>query len=220
MKENLLIRHFTSITIVNTIGITICVLIIVITFINHEFGKPTFLTVQLAPGTAELTLENTNTILRTGTYELQPGTYTGTITAKGFNPKTVNFEVKPRTTNSLVDYLINSSEGLGYYEKSTASISTLRLIKDDQEVTSFLESYDRKNSIYDKLPFSKAWYPNPDIKYIATLTISDGRDDPRCSSSLCLKYESAINDHDVLRQTLSENGFNINDYEAIYEQTL
>lgn len=216
MQENFFVKYARLITIISLIGILFCIILIVIVSISKEHSKNTYLTLQFAPSHAILTLDS-GTELRTGTYEFQPGHYTGTITADNFTPKVIEFEVTPRETTSVTDYIVHSSEGLPYFEKSAANISTLRLI-DDTDIKSFLEAYDYKTSIYDQLPFYANWLKYPDDYPTYTVKIVDGRDDSSCHGTLCLLAIGPKYNQDEIAKTLLEKGYDINNYEIIYEQ--
>ena len=211
MQEPFLVKYSRQITIFSLIGIIFCIILIIYTSLHHEFSKKTYLSVQLAPSSAILTLENSNEELRTGTYELPPGHYTGTISADNFTPKTLEFDVKPRQSNSLNEYIIHDKEGLSFFEKSAANISILRQVKDDQDVTNFLDAYDHKASIYDELPL---YSPYTDAKPIV-ITITDGRDNTQCLSTLCItttEQDESLND---TRTVLANSGYSIDDYNVI-----
>ena len=216
MQQPFLVKYSRQITIFSLIGIIFCIILIICTSLHHEFSKKTYLSVQLAPSSAVLTLDNSGKELRTGTYELPPGHYTGTISADSFTPKTIEFDVEPRQSNSLNEYIIHTKEGLSFFEKSAANISILRQIKDDQDVTNFLDAYDYKTSIYDKLPlYSIFTNARP-----TSTAITDGRNDSRCLSTLCLlttEEDSALSD---TKQTLTDSSYNYNDYDIIMDNNL
>lgn len=214
MEETFLTKHSRQITIINLIGIVFCIILIICTSLHHELSKKTYLSVQLAPSSAILTLDNSNKELRTGTYELQPGHYSGVITASNFTSKNIEFEVKARQSNSLNEYITHTKEGLTFFEKSATNISILRQIKDDQDVTNFLDAYDYKSSIYDELPLYSSY---TDAKPFV-ITVADGRDDPQCLSTLCItttEQNKSLND---TRTILENSGYNLDNYNVIIEK--
>ncbi|MBQ3432808.1 hypothetical protein IJG22_00725 [Candidatus Saccharibacteria bacterium] len=216
MQENFIIKHSNLIILISSIGIAFCVLLTVIIALNKELHKPTYLTLQFAPSSATLTLDD-GTELHTGTYELSSGHYVGTLTAKGFNAKNVDFEVIPRQSNSITNYLVNSTKGMSYYEKSAADISTLRQIKNDTTVASFLETYDHKLSLYEILPLSVSWFKRANDYPTYTLTVKQATNYPKCQSTLCIIATGPRNNQEELTKALKEKGYNINDYEVFYE---
>lgn len=219
MQEPFLIKYSKIITIFSLAGIGFCILLILFTFLHREFSKKTYLSVQLAPSSAVLTLDNSNQELRTGTYELQPGHYSGVISANSFTPKTIEFDVKPRQSNSLNEYLVHTKEGLKYFEKSSAYISILRQIQNDQDITDFLEAYDYNSSIYEQLPFYSTWLKRPDDYPTYTLSITDGRNNPNCQGTLCLLAIGPMYNENEISKTLSEKGFFAENYEVLYEKS-
>ena len=217
MQENFLVKNAKLITIINSVGIVFCICLLIFVVINKEFSKSTYLSLQFAPSNAVLTLDN-GTELHTGTYEFQPGHYSGTLTSKGFDSKNIDFDIAPRQTNSITNYLVHSTEGLSYFEKNAANIDTLRLIPNDSDLANFLEAYDHKVSIYDQLPFYANWLKHPNDYSTYTIEITDGRNKPECHETLCLLAVGPKDNRDEIAKTLSDKGYDINNYEIIYEQ--
>lgn len=216
MQESFIIRHSNIIIVIDSIGILFCIMLIIALIINKELSKSTYLTLQFAPNNAILTLDD-GTQLRTGTYELKPGHYTGILTAKGFTPKSLEFDVTPRKTNSVTNYLINSAEGLSFYEKNATDIATLRQIQNDTEVNSFLEKYNFKQSIYNLLPFSVTWLKKANDYPTYTLTVKQATDYPKCQSTLCIIATGPRDNREELSKAFKAKGYNIDDYEVFYE---
>lgn len=215
MQEPFLIKYSKIITIFSLAGIGFCILLILFTFLHREFSKKTYLSVQLAPSSAVLTLDNSNQELRTGTYELQPGHYSGIISANSFTPKTIEFDVKPRQSNPLNEYLVHTKEGLKYFEKSSAYISILRQIQNDQDIANFLEAYDYKTSLFDNLPLYSAFTPDHPI----SISVTDGRDNSQCSSTLCImttEQDKSLNDTKLV---LTDSGYTPDDYNIIIDNS-
>lgn len=222
-QDSFFIRHTRIITIISIIGIAFCVSLIIIVTLIKEFSKKTFLTLQFAPASAKLEIIELELSLGNGTYELSPGTYTGILKANGFEPKKITINLEPRKTNNYTDYLVNSSIGLSYFERSASDISTLQQIKNETgdttnpELLTFLEAYDHKTSIYDLLPLTISWFKHPNGTSIYNLTIKDGTYHPKCTSTLCLSTIGPKEDIAELEKALAERGYNINDYEVFYE---
>ena len=211
MQQNFLIKYSKLIIAISLLGIIICFIIIANILLAQEFNKKTYLTLQFIPNTAILTIDNQNKELSTGTYEFQPGTYTGTLNAKGFTPKTINFTVEPRKTNSITEYLSSTNEGLGYLEKSLPNIMMLRYVKNDQAIDDFLTNYDLKTSIYDELPLDSTDTLNTNTK----VTISDGRKHPKCRSTLCLITTEQSPSLEISKQLITSLGYRIENYNII-----
>ena len=220
-QESFFIRYSKQITLVAIVGIIFCIATVIIVSIQKYLSQKTYLTLQFAPSSAILALAD-GTELTTGTREFTPGTYAGTLSAKGFSPKEITFQVHAHQTNGFSDYLVNDAEGLTYYEKNAADISTLHQIArqdnhDDPELTNFLEAYDHKTSLYDLLPLIISWLKRPDDTPTYSLKITNGTNYSQCQSTLCLLTTGPNYNPTELEKALSERGYNINDYEVFYE---
>lgn len=223
-QDSFFVRHSRSITIIAIASIVFCVVLIFSILIYNHFSKKTYLTVQFAPGYAELEIYGLNQTITTGTYEIPAGIYAGALKADGFIAKDISFEVKPHQSNTFISYLVHSTKGLPYFEKSSADISTLHQIQesttavqDNQELTSFLEAYDYKASIYELLPLTISWLKYPNDTPMYNLTITKGTNHPKCTSTLCLSTSGPKENLTELAKALTERGYNINDYEVFYE---
>lgn len=219
MQENF-VRHSKVIVILLGIAILICIASIIVASVNKYLDRNTYLVVQFAPSNATLSIDQTDYILRNGSYAIKPGHYTGVIRAEGFTSKEISFDVKPHQTNTITDYLVHSEERLKYFEKNAADISTLRHIKNDKALTDFLNDYDRKISIYNLLPDEMSWNGSlaiDDSNNLYLLRIEDGRNNPNCTSTLCLSTKGVKQNNYYLQDYLSQKGYDINDYEVFYE---
>lgn len=196
------------------------ILWVVITAISLELNKNTYLTLGFAPTEAILTVNGKD--YRTGTYEFEPGKYTGELHYDGFNTKTIEINVKNRQVATITEYLVNKEQGMAYYEKHAADIEVLRHIENDENVKNFLASYDQKHSIMKLLPLDASFdnraasgFPGQDL---VSVKIKDGTMHKKCQGTLCLVVVGKkINDNKV-KSVLSEKGYKIEDYEVIYEK--
>ena len=217
MQDSFFVRHSRSIAIISITGIVFCIVTLIAVPIAKHFSQKTYLTVQFAPASAHLELYNQGRSLTNGTYELPSGTYTGILTADGFQPKDVTITVNAHQVNNYTDYLVNLSKGLSYFEQNASDIATIRSIQNDPDITSFLEAYDYKASIYDLLPLTISWLKYPNDAPMYNLTISNGINHPECTGTLCLATSGPKEDTIELANALAERGYNINDYEVFYE---
>lgn len=222
-QDSFFTKHAKTISSIAIAGIIFCIILIIFVLIQNHFNKKTYLSVQFAPGHAKLEIYGLNQTIKTGSYEMPAGTYTGALRADGFTSAEITFEVKPHQTNTLVSYLVHSAEGLPYFEKNAADISTLHQVKakttaqDNPELFSFLETYDRKASIFDLLPLTISWLKYPNDTPMYNLTISNGVNHPNCTSTLCLSTSGPKENLAELAKALAERGYDINDYEVFYE---
>lgn len=217
MEDSFFVKHSRNIAVISFIGILFCIALIIIVSLVKEFSKPTYLTLQFAPSTATLSLDEPAINLTNGSYEFDPGNYTGILTADGFEPKHVTVTVSARQVNTYTDYLVKPTTGLNSFEQNAADISTLRNLTDHPDITQFLESYDHKASLYDQLPLSISWLKRPDDTPTYTLTVTSGINHPNCTGTLCLMTTGPSYNPDELSQALSKRGYDINDYEVFYE---
>lgn len=216
-QDSFFTKHARIIAIIASIGIIICIALVIVTAIQKHLSRKTYLSVQFAPSYAELEIYGLNKTLTNGTYEIPAGTYTGALKADGFISKEVNIEVKSHQTNSLSDYLVHSSKGLPYFEKSTTDISTLRQVEPTIELSDFLTAYDHKISLYDSLPLTVTWLKYPNDTPVYNLKVEKGTSHPKCNSTLCLSTTGPKENTTELTKALAERGYNINDYEVFYE---
>ena len=220
MIQEYLIKHSKIIAIFSIVAILVCIISIVVTFINKYLSRKTYLTLQFAPSSATLEIDNTDYSFRNGSYEMKPGHYSGVIKADNFKTKEISFEIKPHQTNTIIDYLVHATEGLKYFEKNAADISTLRQIQNDDSITSFINEYNHKASIFDILPLEDSWSGSPgtDEDHIMYyLKITNGNNNPNCLGTLCLQTAGIKDDRYRLQEFLNQKGYNINDYEVFYE---
>ena len=194
--------------------ILFCIGIIITVPVAKESGKPTILEISVAPTTAKIEIDGKE--YRNGTYNFQPGTYKATVSQDGFTAKEVNVDVKNHDQSSVVTYLVNQTEGMDYYERNVADIEMLRLNNNDEnpEVKEFLDSYDRKLSIRDKLPMNASFQKS--INIIA-LTIADGSASSKCHYAFCLRVIGGKKYARQVKDFLKKNNYNYDDYEVIYD---
>ena len=204
-------------------AILICVgfiLWVLITAFTLKADKGTYLSLSFAPTQAVLTIDGTD--YRTGTYEFEPGKYTGELHCEGFTSKNVEIDVKNKEVTMVSDYLVNKEEGLIYFEKHAADIEVLRSISNDEEVSNFLTSYDQKISLMGYLPLDASFdnraatgFPKQDL---VVVTIKNGNTHKKCEGTLCLVVIGKKINNDKVKSVLLEKGYKIENYEVIYEK--
>ena len=191
-----------------------------ITAISLKADKKTYLTLSFAPTEAALTINGTD--YRTGTYEFQPGKYTGELHYEGFTPKMVEIEVKNEAVTTVTEYLVNEQQGLAYYEKHAADIEVLRHVSDSKDVGDFLASYDQKYSLMEQLPLDASFDNRADSDFpgqdLVMVSIRNGNMHKKCEGTLCLLVVGKKVNKNKVKSVLSEKGYKIEDYEVIYEK--
>lgn len=208
-------KHYRGIMVAVAIVITLCILGLIALFVSNNMTRPkTFLQINVAPGSA--LIEANGQEYHNGIYEVEPGTYTAEISAEGFESKTQNVTIREGETGKISTYLLNKDEGMDYYFSNAGDIEILRTI-DDQEVKKFLDRYDQIISIRNKMPIDASYnVPGAGVSY--SQTISDGSSDPRCESAFCLLVTGYGEPNtDVVDEVLSDLGYNMDDYDVIYD---
>ena len=201
-------HHYKGLTILS-FGISITMVVCLISLVIYDFlSRPSYLDINIAPSSAVVTIGDTT--YTNGSYAIEPGEYSIKISADGFEPKTLTFTVSPHQSNQLISYLLNKDEGLSYFERSTSDLSVLRLINGDSTIDQFLSNYDQKLSIRNILPINAS---NSE----SFIYIKDGSDSPSCSYAFCLLIDGPSGSESRVREIMSLNGYNLDDFEVIYE---
>ncbi len=198
-------------------GITVSVLIIlgfVLAPLFSGMQKAAILSLNIAPSTAIIEINGTE--LHTGSYDnLEAGDYTAKIRQDGFETKEISFTLKKGETTTIHTYILSKDEGFSYFEKSRSDINTLRKISDDDEVSTFLASYDKKLEIKNSFPILLNDY-DPVQARLITGEITDGSDNPKCTYAFCLQVDVSKDMEWRARQVVELAGYNYDDYEVIY----
>ena len=111
---------------------------------------------------------------------------------------------------------------MDWYKKSAADLQILDSLT-DPEARAFMDDYHQKVSISNFFPID-ATYDMSAINgtpgnSLYPQSIVDGSDDPRCSLAFCLlAYGYELNESE-LRNAVSNLGYNLDDYEVIYDFT-
>ena len=202
--------------------ITICtgfIAWVIIAVITTIAARETYVSFSLAPSTAKITIDGQTYSI--GTYKFEPGTYTGNISAEGYESKTVEFKVPRGQTTSITNYLLNSATGLSSFESSEADLRTLRTMTSDfSEISDFISAYDKKYSIMSDLPLSASFdnraesgFPGQDL---VTVAIENGNNHADCKTTLCLLVTGKKIKQERVKEVINERGYNFNDYQIIY----
>ena len=176
----------------------------------------------MSPSNADILIDGQH--YRCGLYEFAPGDYHAQFSADGFDAKNLDFTVTPHGTTIITDYLTHSDEGLAYFERSVVDLATLRTI-DTPEIRDFLQAYDHKAAIVAELPITGSYDANAD-KNAAPVSeysfkVTDGSRHADCQRVICLLISSYKANPIILKhavsQKLQEKGYNLDDYQTIYE---
>ena len=109
---------------------------------------------------------------------------------------------------------------MAYFEKSAADLQVLATL-DDPEVQEFMTAYNQKISIRDHFPIDATYdmsavngTPGNDLY---EQTITDGSQNPDCPIAFCLYVSGYRLNEDAIRDALKSLGYNLDDYEVIYD---
>lgn len=207
-------RHYRGIMISVAVVIAVCVLVPIILLISNVAQPKTFLQINVAPGNALIDVNGQE--YRNGIYEIEPGTYSAEISAEGFEPKIQSVTVQKGETAKISTYLLNEDDGMDYYLSNAGDIEILRSVE-DQEVKDFLAHYDQMISIREKFPID-ASYNVPEMGLNYSQTVSDGSSRQECEMAFCLLVTGYGQPNDeVVDGALNDAGYNIDDYQVIYD---
>ncbi len=207
-----LLKHYRGMmTSIITIA-TICIITLITLSVRNLTQSYTFLEINVVPGIATASINGQ--IYRNGIYRISPGTYTATLSAEGFVSKDVIIEVQKNQTSKIATYLDNEENGMNYIEQSEADLKLLQNV-DEPQAINFLKAYNRKISLQDQLPINASYEANGQQ---LTQTIANGTYDSRCDSTFCLLISSyGPPNLDVIKDSLSNLGYNLDDYIVFYD---
>lgn len=196
-----------------SIVIDVILAIALIVGIYNNTGMTATVDILTSPSNAKVKLLG-HTYRSGGAFNVKPGKYRAKVTAKGFKTKYVDIELTKDQTTKLYTILENKKTGYKYYiDNAEESKNFKKIIGFEAEKNPELKKY----TILEKLPFSRFYKSNTYRDEEFTI-LSDPRED--CEDFPCLQ----INGKDMSKEEakklaselMSENGFNIDDYEIIY----
>lgn len=210
--------HFSGVvTTLIIIGIICIGALVALPFLGHR-PKISSIEFTVAPSFAKIEINGQT--YNNGVYEFEPGEYEALISADGFESKKVKLTLGKEENAKLSEYLLNTEEGLAYFERSEADLRSLEAI-DKTEVKEFLESYRKKVSIRNILPIDASYDMSATLglpgNELYEQTIKDGSDDPRCKKAFCLLATGYRLNEAKLREAVSDKGYNLANYEVIYD---
>ena len=208
------VAHFKAVMAV-LVGLSAVFLFISAVLIKNSDYSPsaTLLDLNIAPVFSSITLDGNS--VSQGTIEVEPGTHHLAFTAEGFESKEYDVDVKSGRTNSVSDYLLNSENGLLYYENSEADMDALHSV-DDETAKEFVSKFDKKYSLKTHTPFSEKYGYS---RHYGMMKVTFGEGSSKCHVRLCLIVKDAESEESraALRKALASRGYNVDDYEVVYE---
>ena len=177
---------------------TMVIFLAVIPLLEYA-DKPAYLDVLVTPNEAKVMIDGVE--YRNAVYELEPGVYTATITLSDLTPEVVEFELtKDATTGLYAEWF--EGGGWKYY---TA------------------EELAHKNGIKEILPISLSICGTPAKRTNCDAIEINYDRAPECQSQECIvingrRAEMMDEVLSAVRDKLSENGYNLDDYRYVYIQ--
>lgn len=205
-------NHKRIVTITTAIVVGLFVLIPLVVFLINSTKTATLKTI-IAPSFATITIDGkTHTV--NSELKFAPTTTKATISARGFQPQTVDLELIAHETTTLALYLLPEDGDLGWYSRNPNEQRFFSSVTDFQALQS-ANAYREKYPISEILPISVV-DTNPPSYQLKEYRIDLGQFDG-CQSDFCLKITDRTggNEAEALQQIRSK-GFNPNDYEIIY----
>ena len=188
--------------------VDVMVLAIFIVLAILKANKTAVLDISLTPSTAKISINGSDYM--SGVFKVYPNEKVeATITADGFEPKTVEVELKANEIARIREYLIPDENNLNYYASNPDDATGLEMFEDSdaKKIVKIL-------SIRDILPITDFQYGG--LNGVSReVTINEFED---CNAYLCLQ---AIGNFDTEKQVddlIVAKGYNPKDYEIKYEK--
>ena len=172
---------------------------------NINSNAKTELTVLVAPESAKVEINGKE--YKNGTFDFAPGTYSVSLSADGFESKTVELVAKPGEIALLYEYLLPTS---GKY--SLKDYDLLKYLSKDEKTKSLLEARANALAFLSILPYE---FPTEGI-YVED--ISDASECP-ADPNLCIKITSSASasKEDALN-LLKNEGYDLTDLTVFFEK--
>lgn len=210
------LSHFKLIMGIIWALILVCGGICLFSYITAKNGpKETLIILNVAPVSSKITLDGEN--VSSGSHSVTPGEHKVSISADGFESKDLTITAAADKTAEVSEFLVSKTEGSKYYRRSDSDVAAMRIIaKSNSEAKKIMDDFDNWYSVTSKLPLSATYNVTGQTEGIKVTSSSEG-----CKYVLCLHVSGNIEDisraKEKAKSLLSDNGFNIDDYEVVYE---
>ena len=193
--------------IIGFVAIDIVALIIFIVLAIQKALKTAVVDIEITPSIAKVQIGGES--FMPGAYRTYPGKYMATISAEGFQSKTVEVDLNDASTTKIYDYLLPNDDNLNYYARNNDDFELLKQF-DDEEAKKIVDIV----SIKSVLPMTRFKYGGLNGKSSET-TISEMVD---CSTYFCLIAIGDLGENNsIVKEMIKEKGYNPEDYEIKYE---
>lgn len=208
----------------------ITIIIAIIIFLTTYF-RPATLILQIAPTSATVTIDGKT--YTNGSHQLSPKKQAEvTISADGFQPKTLHLDLKSGTVSKIITYLVpNDNDWVSYTKmQNKDSLSLLASAYGYQPWDFF---YTGPKLLTDDDTSADDFIHKVSLKGLGTIELDQCDGDvcvianveynyfSECASNLCLKISGYADDItpeilNLVRINLAANGFNLDDYTYFY----
>lgn len=190
-------------------GVVLVDLILLVTIVVLgvlKFTKTAVIDVLVAPATAVVEIDGRS--YGTGAYRMYPGEVKATISAEGFEPKTVTLELKSGETTKIYDYLEPVADNTYFYAKNTADAEIMARVGGEEA-----DKTVKILSIRDILPIIDFQYAGLDADSIEIVIDQDSV----CDATFCLMVTGDTSaGHSKTLEMIREKGYNPEDYKIRY----
>ncbi len=209
----------------------VVVVFVVVGLAINNAMKTSVLSFNVVPIDAAITVNGDSGYVN-GTYKVMPGAYEIMISHEGMTTKTFSVELGGEDIVNIVTYLVGEDGGFEFYElrdnygsyvelSEIASAENNVTTDQDTSAEGFVAKMKKDFEMYvsEAFPIKYSRYEDTDEGRLLKEAVSIWRgEDDECEKILCLKVSMLFtDDKDVARELLAEKGFEVEDYEIIYE---
>lgn len=210
------LSHFKLIMGIIWALILVCGGICLFSYMTAKNGpKETLIILNVAPVSSKITLDGE--YVSSGSHSVAPGEHKISISADGFEGKDFTITAAADKTTEVSEFLANKTEGDKYYRRSESNVAAMRIIaKTNKDAKKVMDDFDNWYSVTNKMPLSATYNVTGQTESIKITSSNEG-----CKYVLCIHVSGTVEDtsraKEKTKSLLSDNGFNIDDYEVIYE---
>ena len=172
---------------------------------NINSKNKTELTVLVAPESAKILIDGKE--YKNGTFDFSPGTYSVSLSADGFESKTVELVAKPGEIALLYDYLLPTS---GKY--SLKDYDLLKYLSKDEKTKALLESRANALSFLSILPLE---FKDSDVYVEDASSFSNCPADP----NLCINIKTSSASKEDALSLLKSAGYDLTDLTVFFNSS-
>lgn len=205
------------------VAIILSSLILVIILFSANNAKNATLNLILLPyDNTTATINGKN--YKSGSYQFYPDENIEiTIKAKGYETKKVKIKLPSDKTTVVSEYLLpNEASAEEQYIHSDKDIEIMRIFFSSEESKRIVSQYDKAQTLKDYLPIQEM-YNQPLSRYgsiagVDMIIISDATTDQKCTRKFCIAAKGYGVTKEKVKKILSDRGFDIDNYEVIYDK--